>query len=690
MTARILLLICLLAPLFCGSAEQPFEWQTAAPASQGLSPEKLDALRDILAARGTKTLLIVRHDRIVYEWYGDGFGPDKPHYTASLAKALVGGVSLILALQDGRLKPDDAACKYIPEWRDDPLRSKITIRHLATHSSGIQDANQEGVPHEQLPGWMGAFWKRAPEPFTISRDQAPVVFPPGERFAYSNPGMAMLAYAVTASLKSGPHEDIRTLLRERVMRPIGAKDDEWSIGYGRTYSVAGLNLVANWGGANFTARAAARLGRLMLHEGKWGGSQVLESRWVREATRYAGTPLPERTPGNPAPGSGLAWWTNFDGVWRSVPRDAFAGAGAGNQTLLVIPSLDLVVVRNGAQIGQESKGEGFWGGAEKYLFEPLLAALNGPPYRPSPVIRSVRFDPPSTIVRQAIGSDNWPITWGDDGHLYTAYGDGTGFEPGTDRKLSLGFARVEGAPPDFRGFNIRTETGERTGEGPKGAKASGLLMLDGVLYMWVRNTGNATLAWSEDRGKTWQWGFTLDTSFGAPVFLNFGRNYEGARDRFVYICSLDGASAYQPADGIILARVPKDKLRERGAYEFFAGFDGKGRPAWTADVARRRPMFEYPGRCERTELIYNAGLRRYLLTVGYGHSRAWGMFDAPEPWGPWTTAFHTEDWDLGESTHGYRLPTKWISADGKTMWLLFSGLKQYDAFCVRRMQIETY
>ena len=79
--------------------------------------------------------------------------------------------------------------------------------------------------------------------------------------------------------------------------------------------------------------------------------------------------------------------------------------------------------------------------------------------------------------------------------------------------------------------------------------------------------------------------------------------------------------------------------------------------------------------------------------LAFNQGGAWGIFDAPEPWGPWTTAFFTKDWGLGE-THGYRLPAKWISQDGKTMHLIFSGRTHnevvYDAFCVRKMELVLY
>ena len=45
----------------------------------------LDALRDALAKYGTKTFLVMRHDRIVYEWYAADFSAEKTHGTASLA-----------------------------------------------------------------------------------------------------------------------------------------------------------------------------------------------------------------------------------------------------------------------------------------------------------------------------------------------------------------------------------------------------------------------------------------------------------------------------------------------------------------------------------------------------------------------------------------------------------------------------
>lgn len=677
------------------SGEGVFQWETATPESQGMSSAQLEAAREVLEAKGTRKLLVIRNDRIVYEWYAEGDGPESRHYSASLAKAVVGGMSLLLALDDGLLFPDTPACYFIPQWKEDRVKARITIRQLATHSSGIENAEEGDLPHSELPGWKGDFWRRTPDPFTLSRDVAPVVFTPGTRYAYSNPGMAMLAYAVTAGLKGSPDGDIRTLLRERIMEPIGVRDEEWSIGYGAAYEVDGLKLVPNWGGGSFTARALARVGRLMMRKGEWEGRRLFDPDWAERVVRYAGTPLPDRPRGNPQPASGLGWWTNFDGVWRRVPRDAFAGAGAGNQVLLVVPSLNLIVVRNGSNLYDPAQDEGFWGGLEDYLFNPVVEAITAPPYPPSELVRRIDFAPPSEIIRKADGSDNWPIAWAEDDHLYTAYGDGWGFEPRTEIKLSLGLARIEGRPPDFQGVNIRTKSGERVGDGRVGPKASGMLAVDGALYMWLRNAdfqgSHSQLGWSYDRGRTWEWSDWFFTeSFGYATFLNFGKNYAGARDEYVYVYSHDDPSAYQSADRMVLARVEAARIRDREAYEFFAGRDEGGGPLWSVNIGRRAGVFENPAQCYRSGITYNPGLKRYLWCqiIPGGDTRfrgGFGVYEAAEPWGPWRTVYYTRDWDVGPG-ETCSFPTKWMSPDGKTVHMVFSG---DDHFSVREAKLVT-
>jgi hypothetical protein len=295
--------------------------------------------------------------------------------------------------------------------------------------------------------------------------------------------------------------------------------------------------------------------------------------------------------------------------------------------------------------------------------------------------------PSAEIVRKAEGSDNWPNTWADDDSLYTAYGDGWGFEPKTEKKLSLGLARVSGSPDRPIGINIRSPSGERTGDGKAGEKASGMLSIGGTLYIWVRNARNSKLAWSTDRGKTWTWSeWAFDTSFGHPAFLNFGKEYSGARDAYAYVYSPDHDSAYEPADRLVLARVPVGRIKDRSAYEFFERFE-KGEARWTSDIAQRGGIFTHPQHCYRSQVSYHPDVKRYLLcqVLPQGDARfegGFGIYEAPEPWGPWRTVYFTRRWDVGPG-ESCSFPTKWMDTTGASM--LFSG---NDSFSVRRVSFE--
>jgi hypothetical protein len=253
-------------------------------------------------------------------------------------------------------------------------------------------------------------------------------------------------------------------------------------------------------------------------------------------------------------------------------------------------------------------------------------------------------------------------------------------------------------PPAFTGENLRAPSLEQRGAGKNGRKASGMLCVEGTLYLWARNATNSQLAWSEDHGANWHWAdWKFTNSFGCPSFLNFGRNYSGARDEYVYVFSSDSDSAYSVVDGLVLARVPKKKIRQRDAYEFFTG-QRAGRASWSPDLTRHGAVFSAASLCYRANVTYCSPLKRYLLVMAIrtptAHDKTGkidtrfagglGIYDAPAPWGPWTTTFFATQWDVGPGDSA-SFPAKWMSSDGKTLHLVFSS---EDNFCVRTAHID--
>ena len=309
------------------------------------------------------------------------------------------------------------------------------------------------------------------------------------------------------------------------------------------------------------------------------------------------------------------------------------------------------------------------------------------PYPPSKVIAGVSFDW-STHVRLAPGSDNWPITWADDGHQYTAWGDGGGFGgTNSDGRQSLGVARVEGDFDNYQGVNVWG------GKNPENlaqfeGKSYGIISIGGVLNMWVNPKTNiqsydeARMATSTDHGATWtqaSWAFTKAEGLVFPTILNFGQDYAGARDGYVYsyfIRLMDSSDLLVQIPGLIdLARVPQGRILEQGAYEWYAGIDGNGNPRWTNNRANRQAVFEDANGVGWTVAVgHNSGLGRYLLTTEHTESGQGnlGIFEAPEPWGPWgpwSTVEYSYGWGItwvtepfiGASPINGRAPTVRIS-----------------------------
>lgn len=340
---------------------------------------------------------------------------------------------------------------------------------------------------------------------------------------------------------------------------------------------------------------------------------------------------------------------------------------------------------------------------ERQLVDRAREVVRNRPYPPSPVIRQLHWDAETVKIGSGTG-DNWPITWVGSDLQITSWGDGPGFDERPPR-LSLGFARIFGNPPAVRGEDFATDADTREGGGSSAIKASGLHMVDGTLYLWVRNYRtpglddftNARLAWSRNGGTNWTWAdWHFADTFGCPEFVQFGPNYAGARDNYVYVASQANDSAYGYSPDIVLARVPKQQLSDRSQYEFFAGANAGGQPVWSRDLEQRQPIFIDPNGTQRIAITYSAGLKRYLLTSSHRppgstatHTAALGVFDAPEPWGPWTTVSYDSQWSATNRTYHHKFPTKWMSADGRTLWLLYSGLDGgLYTFCLKKATLE--
>ncbi|MDP3897834.1 MAG: serine hydrolase [Mesorhizobium sp.] len=285
------------------------------------------ALDDFLEAHHTTAFLVIKDDKLLYERYFNGSSHDAVQTSFSVAKSF-NSAMIGAALEDGSLVgTDDPITKYLPELaaRDDRF-TRITIRHLATMSSGIH-YEEHGLP------WSDdALTYYSPDLRRLALDTTWIEEPPGQRFHYNNYNPLLLGIILERA--TGMH--IADYLSAKIWKPLGAEADaSWSL----DSTANGFEKMES--GINARAIDFAKLGSLYLHRGVFNGHRILPEAWVDMST----------TPVLPT-GIGTAsyawwWWTGHDPELGAF----YSARGNKGQFVFVFPAKNLVIVRNGNAYG---------------------------------------------------------------------------------------------------------------------------------------------------------------------------------------------------------------------------------------------------------------------------------------------------------------------------------------------------
>jgi len=255
-----------------------------------------------------------------------------------------------------------------------------------------------------------------------------------------------------------------------------------------------------------------------------------------------------------------------------------------------------------------------------------------------------------------------------------------------------------------------------------------VLSVDGILYSVVSKTPGPgwsgpfrgiKLLKSADNGKTWcrvdrfgrerkmpphdpGWNeVTPPSGEGGDATGNAGiEGRKGVYELRAVIYSPERACAHK----LLLARVEKEKIGVRSAWEYFMRHEG-GRPVWTSDIRKRGYVLEFPEKSKDGSyfgwyshlpcVVWNEELGVCIMVTGGTYAgkgmsasdadyhSAWmhtrtgslGFWYAYRPWGPWRRFFYTDYWtadDPRNLTYQPKLSPKWISKDGRRMVLIWS------------------
>lgn len=279
----------------------------------------------------THALLVARDGALLVERYSPGIGPDTPLLGWSMTKTLL--AALLGRAMELELLPGPERGAPVPEWRGDD-RGRITLEQLLRMTSGLEFWSDYSYPWSDSIQML--FVHRDLAGFTASK---PLVHEPGRVWSYSD-GTSNLLARIVGEAVGGDLAARTEFLREEFLAPLRM-----------TGTVLPVDPAGHWVGSSFAlapARDWARLGQLLLDDGRAGDQRLLPEGWVEF--------LASRTPQSPHGCFGAHLWRYDRESGRTelglpTPPEllgALYASGHGGQFVLVHPDRRVVVVRLGA------------------------------------------------------------------------------------------------------------------------------------------------------------------------------------------------------------------------------------------------------------------------------------------------------------------------------------------------------
>lgn len=303
-----------------------------------VDPAALAKAESYARSTNSSSFLVWHEGELVAEHYYGETRQDTGIVSKSLAKPLT-AIAVGRALALGLIKSlDQPVADFITEWRGTPKEAML-VRHLLDMRSGFL---AQGSSTDPAHIWNTSYLHPEHERYIIN--DYPLVNAPGTRYDYSNSTSELISVVIERA--SGRR--YADFIGSEVLQPIGAAGGKVWINRPGGMAHSGCCIM-------LPARTWLKLALLLLNDGVADGRRLLPDGYVREMRTgtaenpnyglgvWLGTPYRERRgfhhPDSPQPK-----------VLHSEPYladDLFLFDGNGNQTVYIIPSRQLVIVRTG-------------------------------------------------------------------------------------------------------------------------------------------------------------------------------------------------------------------------------------------------------------------------------------------------------------------------------------------------------
>ncbi len=250
------------------------------------------------------SLVIVENGRAIYSNYFHG--KDGLYSVQSITKSIC-ALAIGVLLDEGKISSLDLPMStWIPAWRVDPQKSKITLRMIMNHTSGLPDI-----------GTVPEFWQQ-PD-IVLAATTTSLIAEPGSSYLYSNIGSSLLQPVI----QQAAGKSATDFVHEKVFAPLRILDFRWN------KDKAGQEISS--GGIYLRTKDLVKLGKMLLQGGELWGKRVIQAKTLELLVSKS----------QPYFSYGLLFWLDQSPSGGSL----FSAIGWGGQYIVVFPEKNLIAIR---------------------------------------------------------------------------------------------------------------------------------------------------------------------------------------------------------------------------------------------------------------------------------------------------------------------------------------------------------